>query len=71
MSNLSCPRTELGSECGPVWRPVLSPKLKMSIELHPCAVRHARPLLNGAIISFGNELDDEGGREGEDGAKAT
>ena len=44
----------------------------MSIELHPCAVRHARPLLNGAIISFGNELDDEGGgKKGEDGAKAT
>ena len=37
----------------------------MSSELHPCAVRHARPLLNGAIISFGNELDDEGGRRGE------
>ena len=36
-----------------------------------CAVRHARPLLNGAIISFGNELDDEGGEGREDGAKAT
>ena len=30
-------------------------------------VRHARPLLNGAIISFGNELDDEGGKGGEEG----
>ena len=32
---LRCPSTECGPELGPVTHPVLGPKLKMSIELHP------------------------------------
>ena len=29
------PNTKFGPKCGPIWGPVLRPKFKVSIELHP------------------------------------
>ena len=41
---LKCPSTECGPEFVPVWHPVLRPKFKVSIELHP----RSRPTYRGS-----------------------
>ena len=49
--NLWSPSVEIGPECGPGWRPVLIPKFKVSIELHPSIIPWSRRSCGGATRS--------------------